>query len=106
MITRRSFLAALAAVPFVGKFIQKPPFYARGHQQYADSVFPLRWPVPGCQCAACRVHHQYLQGSIKDTKGFDYWYQEIDPRDAEFLSGDPWPEHVRAERIKAGLPTL
>lgn len=90
MISRRSFLAALSLVPFVGKPLSaalaagddvgrsvptprevRKVFYVDGHEQYKDSVFPFRYPEPGCACAACRVHHAYIHGG--DIRSVEGW---------------------------------
>lgn len=64
------------------------PYYAGWHAQFKDSVFPLRYPEPGCQCAACVCHSNYLKGNIRDTEGF------------------AWPTDIVAERKQHGLPTI
>jgi hypothetical protein len=82
MITRRSFLAALCALPFVGKFVRTqewipdpniaihtvdpyPTMQDRpGHSVY---VCPFGLPTlrgPECPCKHHTIHRAYLKGNI------------------------------------------
>lgn len=106
MITRRSFLAALACLPVIGKYVPKPEpepsgmavRFAKQYTIVADenpSVFSMclcgeRFQESGKDASA--HHHEWLHNHNCAFKG-----REI---------GDPWPSDVVAERIKAGRPVI
>lgn len=87
MMTRRSFLTVLCALPLIGKWVPKPrPVITR-----QDTLWPL-------------TDENWRRAIRAQAKAMA---DELDRRAAEYAYGlDQWPEDVRAERLKAGRPVL
>ena len=112
MITRRSFLSALACLPFVGKYVKADNAALAagadvGRSETPREVREFVWP----RCA-----HEWEEWSdwnyapdqktrhrdCKKCTACDWEFEGVLPVEV----CDPWPAEVIAERKQRGLPTL
>lgn len=92
MVSRRAFLAALTALPLVGKLTPQRSARPCDYVTAADLQREFNyWNSRKMELIAMAPRAPYVS-------------QDVDPRDAEFLSSDQWPDSVRAERIKTDRP--
>jgi hypothetical protein len=81
--TRRSFLAALASIPFLGRLFPEPKLYVSWDPRLHANVYAIAGPR-----SPLRVVHRFNGKVIP----FEVW--EPSPEMREFYSGVQWPANA------------